>query len=294
MSIYAAVRSVGASGFGYGSTAEKVSAGLELSGRRYLVTGCNSGLGAETVRVLKLRGATVIGAARSLEKTANCDEGVVCDLGDLATVRAAVAAVQGPLHGIIANAGIMALPDLQLIDGVERQFSTNHLGHFVLVTGLQPLLTDDGRVVILASGAHKAAPKQVGIDFDNLDGSKGYSAWTAYGRSKLANLLFAKELATRVQPGQSVFSVHPGVIATNLTRHMNPLMQLAWKAAAPLALKTEAQGAATQVWAALHPDAPKHSGEYLADCNVARTSRHGRDAELAKQLWTETERLLSR
>lgn len=291
MSIYALFKPNGASGFGHRSTAEQVSKGLDLSGKRYLVTGCNSGLGKETVRVLKLRGATVVGAARSLDKTAGCDEGVMCDLGDLDSVRAVTGSLQGSLDGIVANAGIMALPRLELIQGIERQFFTNHIGHFVLVTGLLDRLTAEGRVVMVSSAAHKRAPAE-GIDFDNLDGSKGYTPWSAYGRSKLANLLFAKELARRLPKGQVALSLHPGVIATNLTRHMNPLVQVMWKAATPLALKNEAQGAATQVWAAVHPDAAQHNGAYLADCNVARPNRHGGDDRLAARLWETTEGLL--
>lgn len=288
MSLLSVIMPKGPSGFGYGSTAEEVSEGLDLSGRRYLVTGCNSGLGMETVRVLQLRGGTVVGAARTVEKAAHCDEAVACDLSEPDSVREAVHAIQGPLDGIVANAGIMALPQLQVRHGLELQFLTNHMGHARLVLGLQEQLTPLGRVVMLSSAGHKSAP-QVGIDFDNLDGSRGYSPWRFYGQAKLANLLFARALADRLPEGQSALAVHPGVIATNLTRHMNPLMQLGWKAMSPLVLKSVHQGAATQVWAAVHPEPGAHNGEYLSDCNTANSSPRGMDMALWKRLWDYTE-----
>ncbi len=299
MSIPALFKRPGPSGFGYGSTAEDVTDGLDLTGRRILITGCNSGLGLEAMRVLALRGATVLGAARSEDKAREaCDsvEGstvpVVCELSDPESARAAARSVVEmgePLHAVIANAGIMALPKLELVHGYERQFFTNHIGHFLLVTGLLPALADDARVVMLSSSAHGQAPS-VGIELDNLDGSKGYSSWRNYGQSKLANLLFAKELARRFEgTDKKAYGVHPGVIATNLGRHMNGAVRAVLSVAAPLVLKTVGQGAATEVWAAVHPAAGAHSGEYLADCNVAKSSARGRDMELAARLWEKSE-----
>ena len=207
MSLLAMIKQNGPSGFGYGSTAEDVTAGLSLNRKSFVLTGCNSGLGLETLRVLTLRGAHVIAAARTLEKAqAACASvsgaatPVACELAEPASVRAAVAKIKSlevPIDGIICNAGIMALPTLNQAYGYELQFFTNHIGHFILVNGLLDSLTASGRVTMLSSRAHEAAPKG-GIDFDNLSGEKGYSAWSAYGQSKFANLLFAKELAQRL------------------------------------------------------------------------------------------------
>ena len=301
MSLVSMFKGKGPSGFGYGSTAEEVSAGLDLSGRAYLVTGANSGIGEETARVLALRGATVLCAARdqakadaAAAKLGGASRGVACELSEPSSVRAAVAAVRdaAPLAGIVANAGIMALPERQLRHGLELQFFTNHVGHFVLVTGLLDRLDADGRVVVLSSAAHRQAPPG-GIDFDNLDSSKSYAPWTAYGRSKLANLLFARALARRLPPGQTANAVHPGVIATNLTRHMPGAMRAVWAAAEPLFLKSIPQGAATQTWAAVHPGAAALRGEYLADVNVATSTAEGQDLGLAERLWVETERIVA-
>jgi NAD(P)-dependent dehydrogenase (short-subunit alcohol dehydrogenase family) len=299
MSLYALLAGNGPSGFGYGSTAEQVTEGLDLSGQHILVTGCNSGLGLEAMRVLALRGATVIGAARTLDKaTAACGsvEGstipVACELEEPTSVLACVQAVRDlgvPLQALIANAGIMALPDNQQLHGWERQLFVNHLGHFILVTGLLDSLAEDGRVVMLSSAAHLRAP-ELGIELDNLSGERGYTPWKSYGQSKIANLLFARELARRFEgSGRVSNAVHPGVIATNLGRHMNPVMVAAMSIAKPLALKTIPQGAATEVWAAVHPDAGKINGEYLSHCNVASSSERGRDMALAAKLWEVSE-----
>ena len=166
----------GPSGFGYGSTAEDVTEGLSLNGKAYLLTGCNSGLGFETLRVLTLRGAHVIAAARTLEKArAACASvkglttPVACELAEPASVRASVATVKAlnvPIDGIICNAGIMALPKLNQAYGYELQFFTNHIGHFMLVTGLFGTLATDARVTVLSSRAHESAPKS-GFSFSS-------------------------------------------------------------------------------------------------------------------------------
>jgi len=291
----------GPSGFGYGSTAEDVTAGLDLSGRTVLLTGCNSGIGKETLRVLAMRGAHVIAAARTLGKArAACDSvggkttPVACELSDPASVRACAAeviALGKPLDAIICNAGIMALPKLEQKQGYELQFFTNHIGHFILVTSLLDSLADKGRVVIVSSDAHNGAPSE-GIQFDNLSGERGYRPWASYGQSKLANLLFAKQLAKRLAgTGKTANSLHPGVIHTNLARSMNPIAKGALAIAGPLVLKSAAEGAATQCYLAVHPNVEGVSGEYFADSNVSKSSSKGRDDALAAKLWEVSEKI---
>ena len=307
MGLFASLKPRGPSGFGASSTAEEVTHGLDLSGKTYLLTGCNSGIGLETLRVLSARGARVLAAARSEDKARQAIDAVcpragaavplACELSEPASVRACVEAVNKAgacLDGIIANAGIMALPTLTLHHGLELQFLTNHVGHFLLVTGLVERLASDGRVVVVSSSAHERAPRE-GIDFDNLAGERGYSPFRAYGRSKLANLLFAKELARRMQGSrQTANALHPGVIATSLTRHMSRTVGVIWRVASNALLKSIPQGAATQCYVACHPEAAAQSGEYLADCNVARPRRIADDEALAKRLWEESERIAER
>ncbi len=303
MSLVSLLKPAGPSGYGYGTTAEQATAGLDLLGRTYVVTGCNSGLGLETMRVLGLRGAHIIALARTVEKaeaalaTVNVrGTKVACELSEPASVRAAVATIVAlgrPLDGIICNAGIMALPSLQLQHGFELQFFTNHIGHFILVTGLVDALTQQGRVVMLSSDAHRAAPRE-GIQLDNLDGAQGYGAWRAYGQAKLANLLFAKALARRFEgTGRTANAVHPGVIATNLTRYMNPVAGLLFKLLTPIAFKSVAEGAATTCFVAAHPQVATSSGLYFADCNPRTPSKRAQDAELAERLWTKSEAIVA-
>jgi len=303
MSLYERFVSKGPSGFSYGSTAEQVTEGLSLTGKTYLVTGCNSGLGHEAMRVLALRGARVVGTARSEDKARQACASVTgqtvplaCELSDPRSVRACVDAVKArgiELDAIICNAGIMALPKLEKAHGYELQFFTNHIGHFILVTGLLDQLTPKGRVVMLSSDAHRGAPKS-GIEFDNLDGSKGYGAWRAYGQSKIANALFAKELARRLAgTGKTAYSVHPGVIATNLTRSMNPLVAVAFAVGTPLALKSIPQGAATEVYVATNPRLLGASGDYFANSNVGKPRGDVRDEALAKRLWEVSETIVA-
>ena len=188
----------------------------------------------------------------------------------------------------------MALPRLQVKHGCELQFFTNHIGHFLLVTSLLGQLGDNARVVMVSSDAHRGAPSE-GIQFDNLDGQRGYSAWANYGQSKLANLLFAKHLAKRFDgTGKTANSLHPGVIHTNLARSMNPLVRGALSIGGPLVLKSVGEGAATQCYLAVHPDAANVTGKYFADCNESKSSRKGRDEALAAKLWDVSEQIVAK
>ncbi len=293
----------GPSGFGYGSTAEEVTSGLDLHGRNILVTGCNSGLGHETVRVLAERGARVLGTARTEEKARTACEGLggatspfACELSEPSSVRACVESVKkdgAKLDAIICNAGVMALPKLEKAFGYEKQFFTNHIGHFILVTGLLDQLAENGRVVMLSSEAHKTAPRE-GIEFDNLSGDKGYGKWRAYGQAKLANILFAKELAKRLAgTGKTANALHPGVINTNLGRNMSGFERGALAVVAPVFLKTIPQGAATECYVATNPKIAGVTGEYFADSNIARSTRISSDTALARRLWEESERIVA-
>ncbi len=289
----------GASGFGYASTAEEVTAGLDLLGKTILVTGVTSGLGRETARVLALRGAHVIGTGRSADTVRQTlaafspdSTAIACELSEPAATRqaaTAIAALGRPLDAVILNAGIMALPRLERKYGIELQFLTNHMGHFILMQGLMDSLSPAARVVVLSSTAHHSAPRG-GVDFGNLSGDKGYGAWRAYGQAKFANLLFAKELARRLEgTGRTANAVHPGVIITNLARHLNPVMQFGFGVASVVMCKTVEQGAATQCYAAVHPGAAGITGQYFDDCNVAAPRADAENAATARQLWQVSE-----
>ncbi|HVW23729.1 MAG TPA: SDR family NAD(P)-dependent oxidoreductase [Polyangiaceae bacterium] len=291
----------GPSGFGYRSTAEEVTDGLDLRGRNILVTGGNSGLGLETVRVLALRGACVIATGRSEDKVRSACRGMegeivplACELTDPQSVRAcadAVIAKRGLLDAIICNAGVIASPKVERVLGYERVFFTNHVGHFILVTNLLGRLAQGARVVMVTSGAHRVTPS-AGIELDNLSGSEHYSRWRAYGQSKLANLLFAKELARRLGGhGRTANAVDPGAINTNLARHTSALLRAGMSLASPVLFKNVAQGAATQCYVATNPTLDSVSGEYFRDCNIAPSSPLSQDSELAAQLWAQSERI---
>lgn len=294
----------GPNGFGADSTAEQVTEGLDLAGKTYLLTGAGSGLGLETLRVLGLRHAYVIAAARSSEKagaalqaSGAAGHGVACELSDPTSVLACVAEVEKlgrRLDGVICCAGIMALPKLEQKFGCELQFFTNHVGHFLLVTRLLDVLSDDGRVVMLSSEAHKHAPGG-GIQFDDLSGERSYGPWRNYGQSKLANLLFAKQLAKRLAGSRrTANAVHPGVIRTNLGRHMGGAAAVGMRLVAPVFFKNVQEGAATQCYVATHPNAANQTGLYFADCNPAKPSRLAEDPALAERLWTTTEEIVER
>jgi NAD(P)-dependent dehydrogenase (short-subunit alcohol dehydrogenase family) len=303
MSLYGMLKGRrGPSGFGYASTAEEVTEGLDLHGKTILITGIGSGLGQEAARVLSKRGAKILGTARTHENAVAACAGLAgesvplaCELSEPSSVRACVeeAAKHGPIDVLLCNAGIMTLPKRTLVHGQELQFLTNHIGHFILVTGLLEHLRDDARVVMLSSSAHTWAPA-AGIQFDDLSFASGYTPNAAYGQSKLANALFARALTRRFQgTSRTANAVHPGVIATNLTRHMPWGVRLMMPVASALVMKTIAQGAATECYVATHPSLAGVSGEYFADCNLAPSSHHSRDDALAERLWEATEAIVS-
>jgi WW domain-containing oxidoreductase len=287
------------SGFGFHSTAEEVTHGIDLTGTTWLVTGCNSGIGRETARVLALRGAHVIGGARTeakaqetLDELGIAGTPLACDLASPRSVHDAVTKVKhshASLSGIIANAGIMALPQAEHAHGIELQFYTNHFGHFALVTALIDSLADEARVVVVSSAAHRYAAER-GLELDNLDGARDYDPWRMYGRSKLANILFARSLAHRFSAGgtrRTAYSLHPGVIRTNLTRHIADADSLL----APMRpnMKSIEQGAATTLYVATQPGLEVHSGHYFSDCAVAKTIPQGTDDALGETLWKLSE-----
>lgn len=281
------------------STAAQVTEGLDLSGTAWLITGVNSGLGLETARILSQRGGHIVGAARTEDKARAAlgqlaieGTAVACELSEPQSVRAAVAQIRGmdrELDGIIANAGIMALPELRQHHGLELQFLTNHVGHFILVTGLLDRLSEAGRVVVLSSGAHHRAE---GLELDNLAGERDYHPWRMYGRSKLANILFARSLAERLSgSARTANAVHPGVIATNLARHV-PNPEAMFARMRPQ-MKSVEQGAATQCLVATHPGLAEVSGLYFSDCQPTEPSAPARDDALAAKLWERSEQLVA-
>jgi len=289
--------------FGARSTADQVLAGVDLTGKRFLITGCNSGIGFETMNALAANGAHVIGLARSLSTaTVACKRAgptcmpVVCDLADMTSVAAAAATIRGlgvRLDAIVANAGIALLPTLQTRNGVELQFLVNHVGHFALVNQLADLVRDGtGRIVIVSSRASiKLAPAE-GIMFDNLDGRRSYQPFAFYAQSKLAAALYAKELSRRLAGrGIAVNSVHPG--ATKGT-HLNKYLRWPWNmvlSVAKLFMRNTQRGAATQALLAASPRVAGISGEYWADCQIAEGSPLLTDDGLALRLWEVSERI---
>jgi NAD(P)-dependent dehydrogenase (short-subunit alcohol dehydrogenase family) len=289
------------------STAEDVTEGVDLSGKTIAITGCNSGIGMESARVLALRGAHIVGLARTAEKAqAAFDQlgldkdrttAIACELSEPSSVRDAARSLSSlgeKLDVLLCNAGIMALPERTVRHGLELQFLTNHMGHFMLVNGAMEALADDARVVVVSSGAHHMAP-DVGVDLDDLDGAKEYSAWRQYGQSKLANLLFARSLQKRfdAEAGKSrvASSLHPGVIKTNLGRHDQASIDDMFGSMDASSIKSIPQGAATQVLLCARPEARHAHGGYFSDCQPKETSERGQDDELAERLWQKSEEL---
>ena len=289
--------------FNNNSTAEEVTAGLDLSGLTIAITGANSGLGYETMRVLALRGAHIIGIARTQEKAEKACAGIdgettplFLDLADWeSVVRCAetIRAMNIPLDGLITNAGIMALPELEIVNGVEKQFAVNHLGHFILINQLrEPVLAaPQGRFTLLSSRAYRRADD--GIEFDNLDGSQHYDPWNAYGVSKLANALCARELAAQIShTNATANSVHPGVIKTNLMNNLPRWQQWGAKYLGWLFLKSIEEGAATTCYVATNPELVDVRGFYFSDCNVDDVNMpYLYDDAMAAKLWQVSETL---
>ncbi|MET0747743.1 MAG: SDR family NAD(P)-dependent oxidoreductase [Rhizobium sp.] len=314
--------------FGATSTTEDVLAGLDLGGKRVLVTGVSAGLGVETARALAAHGATVVGAARDLAKAeaatavvrAQAAKGgsldlIELDLASLASVRACADRLLSdgrPFDVVIANAGVMAAPFGHTADGFETQFGTNHLGHFTFINRIAPLMTAGSRLVNLSSSGHRFA--DVDLDDPNFE-LTAYDPWLAYGRSKTANILFAVEFDRRHRDrGIRATAVHPGGIRTELTRHLDDgtleamidqiNKDLAAEGRPPFSLKTVPQGAATSVWAGVVAEADAVGGHYCENCHVARVvegtvSRisegvrsYALDAERAKALWRKSEEMV--
>jgi NAD(P)-dependent dehydrogenase (short-subunit alcohol dehydrogenase family) len=307
--------------FGAESTADEVLEGVNLSGKRVLVTGVSAGLGVETARSLVAHGATVVGTARDLSKAkrALAEAGnpavelVETDLASLSSVRKAADELlkRGkPFDVIIANAGVMACPQGKTADGFETQFGTNHLGHFVFINKLVPLLHAGSRVVTLSSAGHQIS--DVNIEDPNFEHTE-YQPFTGYGRSKTANILYAVALDNRLKGrGIRATSIHPGGIQTELGRHMTPeltaqMMARINRGAKPgqppaFRFKNVPQGSATSVWAGFVGPADAVGGHYCEDCHVCTvnddaTSRVGvrsyaLNLDSANALWRKSEEMV--
>jgi NAD(P)-dependent dehydrogenase (short-subunit alcohol dehydrogenase family) len=268
------------------STGEDVTAGLNLSGKTAVVTGCNSGIGYETMRVLALRGAHVIGTARTLEKGQEACGSVkgkttplVLELTDFDSIVACAKNIQAmsfPLDMLILNAGIV-LGEWEQVHGLEKQFVVNHLGHFVLTHRLLDRVraSPQGRIVVVGSGNHRDAPEG-GIQFGDLSGKTWFKR--GYAHSKLANRLFSLELSRRLAAARATSNcVSPGPVDTNIRRYVS--------GSRPARLKSPAEGAATICYVATHPTLAKVSGEYFADCNPVPQVNNQTDAAMAAKLW---------
>ena len=291
--------------FGSRSTADQVLAGVDLTGKHFVVTGCNSGIGFETMNSLASNGAHVIGLARSQPAAASaCERAgpscrpVACDLADLESVESAASTIRAldlPLDAIVANAGIANLPTLQTRYGVEMQFLVNHIGHFALVNRLSDIVRNGtGRIVIVSSDASIHRAPAEGIMFDNLDGHRSYQPLSFYAQSKLAVALYAKELSKRLQGrGISVNSVHPGATkGTRLNKYLRGPLTLAL-ALAKLFMRNAQRGAATQALLAASPRVAGITGEYWANCQIAQGHHLLTDSALAKRLWDVSEHIVA-
>ena len=315
-----------AKAFGDESTTDEVLEGVNLGGKRVLVTGVSAGLGVETARTLAAHGATVVGAARDLDKAHKATEAVRKDAAkggslelvelDLASLKSVRACADGlnqagkPFDVVICNAGVMACPKSVTSDGFETQFGTNHLGHFVLVNRIASLMKSGARLVNLSSAGHRFA--DVDLDDPNFERTP-YTEFGAYGRSKTANILFAVEFDRRHKArGVRATAVHPGGIMTELGRHMTPELREAMmksieeanKAAGAPAFKfkTIPQGAATSVWSGFVASADEVGGKYCEDCHVAALTdnpaarggvrAYALDPDRAKALWAKSEEMV--
>jgi NAD(P)-dependent dehydrogenase (short-subunit alcohol dehydrogenase family) len=294
------------SSFGADSTAEDVTVGMDLQGKVVMVTGCTSGLGYETLRVLALRGAHVIGTGRTLAKAQSACDGVggtttpiALELSNLqSSVDCAATLREMGLSPdiLICNAGINTFGDLELVNGIEKTFLVNYLGHFVLVNQMLPALLEStpARIVHVGSGSAYMNEPAAGIDFDNLRGEKEFDAWEAYGQSKLANALFSSQLSKRLE-GTGVTSnvIHPGLVKTNIARTAPAYMKTAFEWFGGVIAKTPAEGAATQVYVATNPIVEGVSGAYFVDCNPVTVTgdHHLLDEQMAARLWATGEEM---
>ncbi len=313
--------------FGAESTTDEVLEGVNLSGKRVLVTGVSAGLGVETARTLAAHGAEVVGAARDLAKAKAATEPVRAgaasggglelvqlDLASLASVRACAEALVAngkPFDLVICNAGVMATPFGKTADGFETQFGTNHLGHFVLVNRIASLMTPGARLVNLSSAGHQVS--DVDLDDPNFERTP-YSTWASYGRSKTANILFAVEFDRRHKDrGIRAAALHPGAIHTELSRYLDADAQRELTeiraqleripGAKAMVYKSVPQGAATSVWAAAVAKADAVGGRYCEDCHVAEiidapgftfsgVRPYALNPETAKALWGKSEEMV--
>ncbi|MEV6814421.1 SDR family NAD(P)-dependent oxidoreductase [Micromonospora sp. NPDC051296] len=299
------------------STALEVVKGIDLTGRRAVVTGGGSGIGVETARALAAAGAEVTLAVRQPEQGARAAADITgttgndrvtvapLDLTDPASIAAFVATWDGPLHLLVNNAGMMASPEMRTPQGWEMQFATNHLGHFALATGLRPALAaaQGARVVSVSSAAHLRSP----VVFEDIHFQRrDYEPWAAYGQSKTANVLFAVAASRRwADDGILVNALHPGGIRTNLQRYVTEeeLTRLrAQSGPAAPAWKTPEQGAATSVLVATSPLLDGIGGRYFEDCQQAGPNQPGTrtgvagyalDPEAAERLWRVSEQTLA-
>ncbi len=307
--------------FGHDSTTDEVLEGLSLSGKHVLVTGGTAGLGVETVRALAAAGASVTLTARDLDRgnavaesireaTGNLSiDAVALELGHLESVRQCADKVldkHPAISILINNAGVMATPQLVTDDGFELQFGTNHLGHFLLTNLLVPALTAGApsRVVSLSSRAHHMD----GVNFDDIDFQyRDYNKWIAYAQSKTANVLFTVALEQRLAGrGVHAYAVHPGVIETELSRHMDAddraMIQQRGEQLGGMQMKSIPAGAATSVFAATAPELEGRGGVYLEDCHVAEVNDEpdaaegvrswAIDPDKAERLWALSEHLV--
>ncbi|XP_045821031.1 short-chain dehydrogenase TIC 32, chloroplastic-like isoform X1 [Trifolium pratense] len=298
----------GASGFSGSSTAEQVTNGIDATALTAIITGASSGIGAETTRVLALRGVHVIMAVRNKVAANDIKEAILkeipsakidvmeLDLSSLESVKKFASEFKSsdlPLNILINNAGVMACPFTLSKDNIELQFATNHLGHFLLTNLLLDTMKktareskNEGRIVNVSSGAHQFAYSE-GIRFDKINDKSSYSNWRAYGQSKLANILHANELARQLKDdGENIIanSLHPGAIVTNLYRYTSIIDGII-NVVGKLVMKNVQQGAATTCYVALHTQVKGIGGEYFVDSNIAKTSSQGRNTDLAKKLW---------
>ncbi len=317
------------SAYGPETTTNEVLDGADLGGRRFVITGASSGLGEEATRALASKGARVSMLARSREKSEAAAARIRAsvpgakleiydvDLADLASIRTFAdkyVAEHDAIDVLINNAGVMCCPMSRTADGFEMQFGTNHLGHFLLTNRLMPAILrgDSPRIVNLSSGGHSIC--NVDLDDPNFESTE-YDPWDSYGRSKTANVLFTVELARRLRDrGVLSFAVHPGMIMTELSRHlteetMNLMLERTKSrqkkagdsSGGGMSFKRVEAGAATQVWAATAPDLASHSGSYLGDCQLgvegANPTHRGYesyalDPEAAKKLWALSEKMV--